>query len=329
MKNQNKHLKVSVAMTTYNGELFLQNQLQSIAAQSSPPDELVVCDDASEDSTLAILNRFAKATSFPVFIIQNKNNVGTTKNISNAICNCKGDIVFLADQDDVWRKDKIETTVQFMEERPYLDMVFTDADVIGSHSEPLGHTLWDAVGFTHRRQKQYQQGQALPVILEKRVVTGATMAFRSEWRKVILPFPDTWVHDAWISLLISALGSSAFITEPLTKYREHGKNQIGAQKKVLPRVSIPLSTIARARRTHKLSSRLIGLHDLKYRLSLLQAPAHTINLIAATIDHTTNRQRIISANRLQRVVPILDELRDDRYRKHSHGNFFAITDLLC
>ena len=87
-------------MGTYNGGPYLREQLDSIAAQTHLPDELVVCDDDSTDRTVAILEDFAATAPFPVRVYVNPKNLGTAKNFERAIGLATGEVIALADQDD-------------------------------------------------------------------------------------------------------------------------------------------------------------------------------------------------------------------------------------
>src|SRR5215212_2843702 len=101
-------MKISVAMCTYNGAEFLSAQLQSIMAQSRPPDEIIICDDVSIDTTRSLLRQFATESSIPITLHFNDQNLGSTKNFEQAITLCTGDVIALSDQDDVWRTDKLQ-----------------------------------------------------------------------------------------------------------------------------------------------------------------------------------------------------------------------------
>src|SRR5882724_11959920 len=98
-----KGQRISVAMCTYNGAGFLSEQLESIAAQTRLPDELVICDDRSTDESVEIVRNFARHTPFSVRLEMNEENLGSTKNFEKSIGLCQGEIIALADQDDVWR----------------------------------------------------------------------------------------------------------------------------------------------------------------------------------------------------------------------------------
>ena len=98
---------ISVALCTYNGEPFLSAQLRSIAAQDRPPDELVICDDGSSDGSLEVIRGFARCSRIPTRVVVNDKNLGSTRNFEQAISLCQGEIVLLADQDDVWYPYKL------------------------------------------------------------------------------------------------------------------------------------------------------------------------------------------------------------------------------
>ena len=95
-------MKASIALATYNGERYLQEQLNSFLHQTRLPDEIIACDDCSTDRTMDILESFAISALFAVYIYRNAINLGYTKNFERAISLCSGDVIFLSDQDDVW-----------------------------------------------------------------------------------------------------------------------------------------------------------------------------------------------------------------------------------
>ena len=110
-------LSLSVALASYNGERYIAEQLDSIARQTRLPDELIISDDASTDSTPAIVHEFAQRVPFPVRFLQHE-RLGSTGNFELAIAACQGDIIFLCDQDDVWYPNKIEVIEAVFVNRP-------------------------------------------------------------------------------------------------------------------------------------------------------------------------------------------------------------------
>lgn len=225
-------LRMSIAMCTYNGAGFLRHQLNSIAKQIVAPYELVVCDDGSSDETISILEEFSERSDFPVSIIRNEVNLRSSANFAKAMGLCRGHIVVLADQDDFWRSDKLLRICEQFNAAPELDLVFSDADLIDSVGEPLQQRLWDTIGFSVKLRRKVTQGGLFEVLMKQYVMTGATMAFRCEWRERILPIPPGWIHDAWIALTVAAMnGSIALLSEPLISYRLHDRQQIGVQRR--------------------------------------------------------------------------------------------------
>ena len=113
----------SVALCTYNGERFLSQQLESLAAQTVLPDELVICDDASSDGSIRILEVFAKNAPFIVRIFKNPKNLGYIKNFEQAIGLCSMDVIFLCDQDDYWESEKLNQVLKVFDTEEDVGMV--------------------------------------------------------------------------------------------------------------------------------------------------------------------------------------------------------------
>ena len=116
-------MTTSVAMCTYNGAQFIEEQLRSILDQTFHVEEVVVCDDRSVDETVAIIERVAKETSIPIHIHINETNLGCARNFEKAISLCNGDVIFLSDQDDIWMPNKVETIVNWFKANPTKEYV--------------------------------------------------------------------------------------------------------------------------------------------------------------------------------------------------------------
>src|SRR5687767_11308751 len=193
-------VKISVAMCTYNGAQFLRAQLESIIAQSRRPDEIVVCDDCSTDDTPALLKQFAAESAIPVSVHFNEQNLGSVRNFEQAIRMCTGEVIALSDQDDVWREDKLQLIEQAFHKTPAAGVVFSDAEIVDENLNSLDRRMWDAIGFDAHKRNLVAAGRTLEVLITGWTVTGATMAFRSEFVKLALPVPGgiAMIHDGWI-----------------------------------------------------------------------------------------------------------------------------------
>src|SRR3954447_12057972 len=152
-------MKASIAMCTYNGAPFLRAQLDSLLAQRRLPDEVVICDDASNDETVQILEDFSQTAPFHVRLSLNRSNLGVIKNFENAIGACTGDIIFLCDQDDVWRADKIESVARIFESCPRTGLVLSDAELVDCNLVSIGKRLFSELGFTPRMQRLAAAGK--------------------------------------------------------------------------------------------------------------------------------------------------------------------------
>jgi glycosyltransferase involved in cell wall biosynthesis len=317
-------LSLSVALCTYNGSRFLSEQLQSIASQSRPPDELIVCDDRSSDSTVAIIESFALEVTFPVRLEVNPTNLGSTKNFELAISRCHGDVIVLSDQDDIWQRDKLAQMERVLDRSPSVGAVFSDADVVDEKLTPLGYKLWDRYGFTRTRRRHLVAGRAFQVLLDQNAVTGATLAFRSWLKEWVIPIPECWMHDAWIAAVTAAVSEMSLIEEPLIQYRQHSQNQVGGQKPPLPEF---LRAVVRdntafyqdyVNQLKLLRQRLTGCSKLK-RLD-------DLSLLDSRILHFEARARM-PAQRLRRLPLALRELWTLRYFRHSNGSISLGKDL--
>ena len=225
-------MKLSVAMCTYNGARYLQEQLASLAAQTRLPDEVVVCDDCSSDNTREILETFKAQAPFPVRLYFNETNLKVWSNFGKAIELCEGEIIALCDQDDVWHPEKLSLIESAFAAAPQAGMVFSDLEVMDETMRELGCRAWQCEGveFGLREQRMFAQKKAFDVLLSRNVVTGCAMAFRGEFKRLLLPIPpsDTCLfHDYWIALVLSLVSEVAIIEKPLVKYRVHASQQIG------------------------------------------------------------------------------------------------------
>ena len=324
-KVKNEKLTLSIAMCTFNGAVYLSEQLDSISKQTHLPDELIVCDDNSTDMTQQILNEFRELAPFQVKIFHNIKKLGSTKNFEKAITLCRGDIIILSDQDDVWLPNKIEKLENIFKNNHNIGYVFSDAIIVDEKLSPLGYTMWKSILFTKYQRRLFKDGYQLEVLLKHNVVTGATMAFRANIRVWILPISGQWVHDAWIALLSSALGINGdFYEEPLSKYRQHHQQSIGGRK---------LNLHEQFQNTYKTKSEFYKIIANKFeciieRLNHLhKLTKKNKKLFQAKIEHLKTRERIHGYKKWKCYHLIFRELLNGRYHRFSNDWKNVIKDL--
>ena len=238
---------VSVALCTYNGGRFIEEQLLSILRQDPCASEIVVSDDGSTDQTLEIVRRVAAANAgsdTEIRILESHGGHGVTKNFERAIAACRYDLIALADQDDIWRADKLEVMLEQFDARPDLLFLHSDARLVDGRGKPLGRELFEALEVSSEDRTAIHSGQAFTVFLRRNLATGATSMIRRALLEFAVPFPDDWVHDEWLAIVASAVSTLDFVPETLIDYRQHGQNQIGVQ---VPSVAIKVRRVLEPR----------------------------------------------------------------------------------
>lgn len=201
--------RISVLLAVFNGEAFLSQQLESLAAQSMLPDELVVCDDASTDASWHILERYAACAPFAVRMQRNEKNLGYSRNFGRCLEMAQGEILFFCDQDDVWFPEKIASVVQKMESRDDVLLVIHDGKLVDEN------LIW---------QGACKLGQVKALYAPERFVTGSLTVIRRPLATLAQPLPDQISHDVWIHALALALDARQIDPQPLQLIRRHGRN---------------------------------------------------------------------------------------------------------
>ena len=226
-------MKISVALCTYNGENFLREQINSIINQSVSVNEIVVCDDCSSDTTPTILEEYNQKYPqlFKIFI--NEINLRSSKNFEKAISLTTGDYIFLADQDDIWRNDKVEKTIEVFSKNSSAEGVFSNANFINEDSKPIFNeiSLWESVCFFHESIKQPSDLRK-SLIQISNFLTGATLCIKKEVKKFGIPFliTESFIHDEWLAYILTQRNTLFFSTENLISYRLHENQQLGVRK---------------------------------------------------------------------------------------------------
>ncbi len=322
-------LRISVALCMYNGDDFLSEQLESIAAQTRLPDELVVCDDGSSDDSTDIVRNFLKNASFPVRLEVNEKNLGSTKNFEKAIGLCNGDIISLADQDDVWKLHKLAVLEAALKNHPQAGYVFSDAELIDADSISMRTTLWESVLFHGAVLRDFSGSGQVKALLRQCAATGATMAFRANLKSILLPISECFVHDYWVSLIASCVGWHGVpISEPLIRYRLHTRQQMGTRRRSI------LEKVRWARQVGpaEYSNRTHAYMDLRARLFLAAkngwtCPANQMALVEEKITHCSLRAAVHSMRGTTRIGTVFSEILTGRYARYSNSWQSVVEDL--
>lgn len=216
-------MQISIAMATYNGSDYVEDQLNSFLTQTRLPDELVISDDASKDSTLDIINKFSQKAPFNVIIIENKENLGYTKNFEQSVKETQGDLILFSDQDDVWFPSKIKTIEDIAKKFPECLLFINDTIIVDEELK----------GAEITRLQQIRRG-GYP---DERFVQGACTAIRRTLMENALPIPDEYTYDSWIHALAKTINARLTIEEPLQFFRRHGTNTSNSPTSVTTPIS--------------------------------------------------------------------------------------------
>ncbi|MGL4673001.1 glycosyltransferase family 2 protein [Cetobacterium sp.] len=230
-------MQISVCMATYNGEKYIAEQLESILKQLTKEDELVISDDGSKDKTIEIIKRYQKKSQITIKIFEGPKK-GVIKNFEHVISKASKDLIFLSDQDDIWKDNKVEEVKKIFNQNKNITLVIHEAFIV------------DGAGKITGKKSKYQKGILKNIL--KNTYIGCCMAFKKEIET--LPFPkDIPMHDSWIGIVHEKLGQVYHLDKELFYYRVHGQNytKVNSQKilkKFLDRLVLSKNTLLKKSR---------------------------------------------------------------------------------
>ncbi len=209
---------ISVAMTTYNGEKFIKEQMDSILNQTYKNIEIVVCDDCSTDKTIQILNEYAKKYH-NIKVYQNSCNTGVNKNFEEAIRHCEGEYIAISDQDDVWNSDKLELLINNIENCDIICSKKTDIDE-NNNIMPDIHFRSFELAKTFRFNKT-----DFLKIFYANILWGCTSLIKKSFLVSCFPFPPEVIcYDQWICLNSHLKKSIKYIDTDTIRHKIHSSN---------------------------------------------------------------------------------------------------------
>lgn len=276
MNNIEQKKMVAILMATYNGEIFLEEQIDSIINQSYTNWKLFILDDLSTDNTLNILMKYAECYK-KIEILPNTIKRGAKGAFEYLMTQINGFQYYMfADQDDVWLKDKILLTIKRIKQeetnhpgRPIL--IHTDLTVVNHDLSILATSFWN---YSRIAPCLLQTFYELAV---HRLTTGCTIMFNEQARQISLPFSQqALMHDSWVTLAVIAKnGIIQHIDEQTILYRQHAHNTIGAKNmqenyirnKILNlqlTIKNNIDTLKMARMFHKISLFTYCYYKIRY-----------------------------------------------------------------
>lgn len=211
-------MKITVCMAVYNGQDFISEQLDSIVNQTLAVDEIVIVNDCSSDNTVNIISSYSNVLN--IKIINNKENVGVIKSFEKALYNARGDYIFLCDQDDVWKTNKVKLMVARLNDNKGL--CISNYELIDKNTTPLNNVI-----------KIESKNLSIINTIIKNHYIGCSIAFNRELLDYALPFPKNIpMHDSWLGAIASYYYNVVIVEEVTLLYRRHDNNVTGTRNNI-------------------------------------------------------------------------------------------------
>lgn len=261
--------RVSIALTTYNGEKYIEDQLNSLIRQTRKFDELIICDDNSTDSTYNILEKYASENP-NIKLFRNKIKLGFKKNFEQAILYTTGDYIALCDQDDIWCDNHLQVLLNSIGD----NMLVAGDAIIESNDNRSGMNLSYLM---HLSNLNKQNKDLLKfAFLYHNPFLGMTMMMNKEFIKEAIPIPEhVNYHDSWFAFLAIAKNSFIYVPKVITKYRLHGGNVTGNYKRHLYIRTI----VAHFLFGHRQNDRLYAIDEISNRIEFDHIMKKEINIL--------------------------------------------------
>jgi rhamnosyltransferase len=231
-----KHSKanISVIIATHNGSAFIEAQIQSILSQTLAAAEIIVCDDASTDDTIAIVQKWEEQGKLR--LIRNTEALGVAENFKKGVAlSDPANFIALADQDDVWLPYKLERCcerIEAFDDQSLPSLVYSDASLVDQQLQVINPSFQNELGIDKFEHCFETTLFGCPVL-------GCTTLFNPALRREFVQqsFSKTYLHDAWLALIAHGWGNCACIKEPLMLYRQHQNNLTIANHRKIARHS--------------------------------------------------------------------------------------------
>lgn len=226
-------MRISVCMATYNGVKYVRQQLESILYQSRRPDEVIICDDGSTDETVEIIERFLQENQLQNswHLHQNEENKGYPENFYYAMSLCEGDIVFLADQDDIWHEEKLAHMCRVFEEHPKALAVSCKLSLIDAQGSDIRSVMTPTHGGSGAGQGSLRK-VSIEDVFYKCEWPGMVLAYRRQWQQGLPESSRGIPHDFLICARAAEENGFCQMDEILAYHRRHDNNAGGEEHRL-------------------------------------------------------------------------------------------------
>lgn len=217
-------MKVDILLATYNGEKYLEQQINSILNQTYSDFNLIISDDNSLDNTIAILKEFEKKDE-RIKVFYQKVNLGYIKNFEFLIKKSTNNYVMLSDQDDVWEINKIKFQLKYLLSSK-ADLIYSDVQLVNHNLELIDESYYKSLKISPLNGKMWKN------MLFRNPIIGNTVMLKKELLDEVKEIPKEIPHDWYLGIIASMKNGVKFQTVPLTKYRIHSSNTSGVSTNI-------------------------------------------------------------------------------------------------
>jgi glycosyltransferase involved in cell wall biosynthesis len=294
---------VSIALCTFNGALYLREQLDSLLRQTSPPTELVLSDDGSSDASVSIVMESARVAGMRLVMAPAHTRLGVTQNFNLALSLCSRRYVALSDQDDIWLPDKLAIALAAMHEGearygtgcPLL--VHSDLTVVSADLRPISSSFMRSEGLCNPAPDD-----SLTILLTQNFATGCTMLINRPLLERALPIPkEAVVHDWWLALVAASCGHVLYVDQPTLMYRQHRSNAIGVDT-----VAASLKRII-AHPVSRLKHGFAQCRSCVRQLDALESRITDCHAAIATVEHVQHVKEAIARGGVRSVGRLMSQ----------------------
>jgi glycosyltransferase involved in cell wall biosynthesis len=280
--NQSMKLMVDILLSTYNGQRYIREQLDSIVAQTFSAWRILIRDDGSSDDTVRTIQKHSAYAQGKIHLLESKKeNLGASLSFARLLEHSNAEYVMFSDQDDVWLPEKIARTIgklREMEERHGRNtplLVFSDATVVDKELNVVAPSMWSYQNSDPEIVKRLNR------LLLMNPANGCTMMFNRALIRRALPIPrEALMHDTWLGLVASAFGKVGYLPEPTLFYRQHDKNESVTKKWGLNYVLAQLRTLGAAKNYNLLTRKQAAAFLERYRPDLAESQTALLSAYA-------------------------------------------------
>ena len=217
-------MKVDILLATYNGEMYIVDQIESILNQSFSNFRLMVSDDCSTDNTVAIIEEYLQKDQRITLYRQNK-NLGYIKNFEYLLDKSDADYIMFCDQDDIWVHNKIEKLLEYISSRK-CSLVYSNVTLIDQNNNKLNKDYYEELKIKPLINKCNKS------ILFRNPIIGNTVIMKKDLKSKIIFIPSLIPHDWYLGIIASLEDGLVYCPEKLVRYRQHSNNTSGVKSNV-------------------------------------------------------------------------------------------------